>query len=254
MSELDDSNLRLARRIVEGARGLLVITGAGMSAECGIQTFRRPGDDGTWDRAAQQMATPEGFQREPQRVWSWYRQRRLQALAARPHAGYMALAAWERRARVSVVTQNVDGLHARSGSRRVVELHGSLHGFKCAAQSHAVTAEECDQDLVPRCALCGSYVRPAVVWFGEYVPDTAIAGAAEALEAAQAVLLVGTSLVVNTPGGLLRSAARRGLPIIEVNPDPALPGPADAGFSGHLPPATAALAGPAGDVLPRLLA
>ncbi|HZS90488.1 MAG TPA: Sir2 family NAD-dependent protein deacetylase [Chloroflexota bacterium] len=253
MSEIDDSNLRLARRIVEAACGLLVISGAGMSAECGIQTFRRPGDDGAWDQAAQQLATPEGFQREPQHVWSWYRRRRLQALAAQPHAGYTALASWEQRAPVFVVTQNVDGLHARAGSSRVVELHGSLHRFKCAAQSHAIT-DGCDQDVVPRCSICGSYVRPAVVWFGEYVPDAAISGAAEALEAAQAVLLVGTSLVVNTPGGLLRSAARRGLPIIEVNPDPALPRPADAQVSGHLPPATTVLAGPAGVVLPRLLA
>jgi NAD-dependent deacetylase len=253
MVEVDDGELQVARRIMQGARSLLVISGAGMSAECGIQTFRRPGDDGAWDQAAQQLATPEGFQREPQRVWKWYRQRRLQALAAQLHAGYIALAAWERHAQVHVVTQNVDGLHARSGSSRVVELHGSLHRFKCAEQHHAVT-DECDQDLVPQCAICGSYVRPAVVWFGEYVPEAAIVGAAEALEASQAVLLVGTSLVVNTPGGLLRSAARRGLPIIEVNPDPALPRPADGGFSGHLPPATAALAGPAGDVLPRLLA
>ena len=149
------------------------------------------------------------------------------------------------------MTQNVDGLHARAGSTEVVELHGTLHRFFCADQRHPVPGVG-DQERVPRCPECGSYVRPAVVWFGEYIPDEAAEGAARAIPRAEAVLLVGTSLAVTTPAGLLRHAHRQGIPIVEVNPDPALPVGGDA--SGALPPATVVIVGTAGAVLPEVLA
>ena len=242
-----------ARRILDGARHLLVLSGAGMSAECGIPTFRAVGDV-TWDTLARQLATPEGFRTDPQRVWSWYLHRRREAINATPHPGYRALVEWERRADVAIVTQNVDGLHARAGSSRVVELHGTLHRFMCADNEHPVT-DVGDQEQVPRCPQCGNFVRPMVVWFGEHIPDDAASGAAEAVLSAEAVLLVGTSLMVTTPVGMLRHAHRQGTPIIEVNPEPALPSPedADAVPDSALPPATVSLAGTAGSVLPRLL-
>lgn len=242
-----------ARRILDGARHLLVLTGAGMSAECGIPTFRAAGD-ATWDTLARQLATPEGFRADPQRVWSWYLHRRHEALNAVPHPGYRAMVEWERQADVAIVTQNVDGLHARAGSSRVVELHGTLHRFMCAEHGHPVTNVG-DQEQVPRCPQCGSFVRPAVVWFGENIPNDAASGAAEVVLTAEAVLLIGTSLMVTTPIGMLRHAHRQGIPIIEVNPEPVLlsPDAADASPGSALPPATVSLIGSAGTVLPRLL-
>jgi NAD-dependent deacetylase len=249
---LDVAALRSARRILDRARHVLVLSGAGMSAECGIPTFRGANGRDAWDDAATTLATPRGFRTDPQRVWTWYLHRRREALRAQPHPGYLALAAWERRATVSIVTQNVDGLHALAGSSHVVELHGTLHRFFCADQRHEVTGVG-DQDEVPRCPRCGDYVRPAVVWFGEPIPDAAGIAAAEAVLRAEVVLLIGTSLKVTTPLGMLRHARRQGIPIIEVNPDPALPSTtgADAGYD--LPPATITLAGTAGTVLPQLL-
>jgi len=226
-----------------------------MSAECGIPTFRANGGDDVWSATARTLATPAGFRADPQGVWSWYLHRRREALAARPHAGYDALVGWERQADVHIVTQNVDGLHARAGSSRVVEVHGTLHRVVCADCGHDVSGMS-DRDEVPHCSGCGGYVRPAVVWFGVAIPEAAVQGEAEALLAAEAVLLVGSSLAVNTPTRMLRSAERRGIPIVEVNPEPALPrtgnGPSAAN-RWDLPIATVVLAGFAGDVLPRLL-
>jgi NAD-dependent deacetylase len=230
-----------ARRILRGARKVMVITGAGMSAECGLATFRDGADGRLWNRLAEELATPQGFSRDPHRVWDWYAQRRREALRAMPHAGYTALVEWERRAEVGIVTQNVDGLHARAGGRTVVELHGSLHRFMCAAERHPVegVAESVE---VPACPRCGSPVRPAVVWFGEAIPEEAVWASAEAWNGAQALLVVGTSLAVSTPQAFIRSAERRGVPIVEVNPEPALTS------------AAAVLAAPAGSALPLLLA
>lgn len=218
----DEESYRSARDILDGARSLAVISGAGMSAECGIPTFRATGDNDAWNAMARTLTTPEGFRADPQGVWSWYLQRRREALAAWPHAGYEALVGWERRADVHIVTQNVDGLHARAGSSRVVELHGTLHRVVCADCGHDVSGVS-DRDEVPRCPSCGGYVRPAVVWFGEAIPEAAVQGEAEAMLTAEAVLLVGSSLAINTPARMLRSTERRGIPIVEVNPEPALP-------------------------------
>jgi NAD-dependent deacetylase len=246
--------LQTARQIVGRARRLVVISGAGMSADSGIATFRGTGSDGGWDKAALALATPEGFRADPQRVWHRYLQRRLVALAAQPHAGYLALAAWEQQAQVTIITQNVDGLHSRAGSSRVVELHGSLFRFYCAEQGHPVTGVD-REETVPRCPICNGYVRPAVVWFGEWLPEAALQAAQEALYEAEAVLLVGTSLEVSSPRSLLKAAAHRQIPIIEVNPEPALPRAGDPGSETgdhDIPHATATVAGTAAAMLPRL--
>lgn len=236
----DEREMDAARRIVSGAAKVMVITGAGMSAECGLPTFRDAANGQNWDELARTLATAEGFQADPQRVWSWYAGRRQEALRAQPHAGYTALARWQDRAAVGIVTQNVDGLHARAGSRDVVELHGSLFSFICVEQRHPVEGVGACVET-PRCPLCGSLVRPAVVWFGEMIPEEAIWRSAAAWEGAEALLIIGTSLAVSTARAFVRSAERRGVPIVEINPAPALP------------TASAVLAGAAGTVLPLLL-
>ncbi len=249
---LSKDALAEAREIVCATENLLVITGAGMSAECGIPTFRDPGGEEDWDTLAQTLATAEGFAADPQRVWSWYADRRRTALEAPLHPGYSALVEWERRASVRVVTQNVDGLHRRAGNSTVVEMHGSLHRFICADRRHEVTGVA-DAQIVPRCPRCGSYVRPAVVWFGEMLPDAAVSGSAAAIDGVGAVLLVGTSLQVSTPTALLWHADRHGIPIVEVNPEPALRSNGYAWPGSGMLHAAVTLAGSAGTVLPALL-
>lgn len=228
-----------AREILSRVKHPVVITGAGMSAECGLPTFR-DAKTNNWDTLARQLATAEGFRADPQRVWEWYAGRWQEARRAVPHPGYTALAAWEQRANVRIITQNVDGLHRRSGSSQVVELHGSLNTFFCFEQQHPVEFEGLP-DLVPQCPYCESLVRPGVVWFGEMIPEEAQQGAAEAMLQFDALLVVGTSLYVSTPQPYIRFAERRGVPIIEVNPDLALEQP------------TVGLSGPAGVVLPQIL-
>ena len=250
----DAAMLRIARQILDSAKRVVVISGAGMSADSGIATFRGAGSSGGWDEAALVLATPEGFRADPQRVWSRYLMRRREALRAQPHNGYLALAAWEQRASVTVVTQNVDGLHTRAGSSHVVELHGSLFRFFCADNQHVVTSVD-EEEQVPRRPLCNSYVRPAVVWFGEWLPEEARRASEQAVLDAHAILLVGTSLEVSSPKALLTATARWRTPIIEVNLEPALPRagerPGSAGVRG-LPNAAATLVGSAATVLPQL--
>ncbi len=249
---VSEEALAEAREIIAAAENLLVITGAGMSAECGIPTFRDADGGEDWDTLAQTLATAEGFAADPQRVWAWYAARRRTALEATPHPGYRALVQWEQHASVRIVTQNVDGLHRRAGSSTVVEMHGSLHRFFCADRRHEVLGVA-DAETVPRCSRCGSFVRPAVVWFGEMLPDDVVRGSAAAIEGAGAVLLVGTSLLVTTPTGLLWHADRHGIPIVEVNPEPALRSNGYAWPGSGLLHATVTLAGGAGSVLPQLL-
>lgn len=255
LEDLGEESLRAGRQLVGRARNLVVISGAGMSADSGIATFRKVGSSGGWDAVAQAVATPEGFREDPQRVWSGYLHRRREALKAMPHAGYAALVAWEQRSNVTIITQNVDGLHIRSGSRSVIELHGTLFRFFCVDNQHPVIDVD-DEDLVPRCPLCASYVRPAVVWFGEWLPQAALRASEAAVHDAHAILLIGTSLEVSSPKSLLRAAARRRTPIIEVNPEPTLPvaGKVDPVSGGQgLPAADVTLAGSASVVLPQLL-
>jgi NAD-dependent deacetylase len=250
---VSEEALSEARDIVRAAGNLLVITGAGMSAECGIPTFRDHDGDEDWDTLAQTLATADGFAADPQRVWAWYADRRRTALKAPLHPGYRALVDWEQHAPVHIVTQNVDGLHRRAGSSSVVEMHGSLHRFICADRRHEVLGVG-DAEIVPRCPRCGSFVRPAVVWFGEMLSNDVVTGSTAAIEGAGAVLLVGTSLLVTTPTGLLWHADRHGIPIVEVNPEPALRSNGYAWPGSGILHATVTLAGGAGSVLPALLA
>jgi NAD-dependent deacetylase len=239
-AELDPlvhARARLAR-----ARAVAVLTGAGISAESGVPTFR--GASGLWrTHRAEDLATPGAFARDPRLVWEWYDWRRGLVEAAEPNAGHRALVELERRVPAfTLVTQNVDGLHARAGSRNLIHLHGSLWTLRCVRCG----AEREDRTtplpaLPPRCR-CGGLERPGVVWFGETLPDGALERAAAAVAAADLVLVVGTSAVVYPAAGLVPLALDRGVPVIEVNLE-------DTTFSDR----TIGLRGPAGTILPALV-
>lgn len=200
---------------------LAVLTGAGISAESGIATFR--GSGGLWnDAPIEEVATPQGFGRDPRRVWEFYEARRRQAASCLPNPGHEGLARLEAALgsdRFTLITQNVDGLHRAAGSRNVLEIHGSLWRVRCTG-----CGEEREDRTVPfaalppRCA-CGSLLRPAVVWFGEYLPEDVFGRAVAAAEASSLFLVVGTSAQVEPAASLARIASRSGAAVWEVNPE-----------------------------------
>jgi NAD-dependent deacetylase len=202
-----------AARAIRNARPrrIVVLTGAGVSADSGIPTFRGAG--GLWrEFRAEDLATPEAFRRDPMLVWEWYEWRRKLIREAKPNAAHEALA---RIADAVIVTQNVDGLHARAGSRDVVELHGSILRVRCVREGTRTLHEEPYQELPPRCE-CGALLRPDVVWFGEMLPEEALARAAAAVQGADLMLVIGTSGVVYPAAGLVN--LHSGVSI-EVNPE-----------------------------------
>lgn len=210
------------------ARHLVVLTGAGISAESGIPTFR-DALTGLWARFdPEQLATREGFLADPRLVWGWYVGRYAGMADAQPNAGHRALAALAgRRGLFTLVTQNVDDLHERAGSRDVVRLHGSLAAARCLECSHthpmpAVTPPHPGGSRLepPRCLACGGLVRPGVVWFGENLPADALARAQAAAADADAMLVVGTSGLVHPAAGLPARARAAGALVVQVNPQP----------------------------------
>ena len=226
------------------ARHLCVLTGAGISAESGIPTFR-DALTGLWANfRPEDLATPEAFERDPKFVWEWYEWRRELIRQARPNAGHLALAELARRVpQLTLVTQNVDGLHQRAGSPSVVEYHGNILRDRCVdEQVVAERSRESGGDL-PRCAACGGLLRPDVVWFGEMIPGDASIAAEAAARDCDAFLSIGTSSLVYPAAGLAETALRRGVPVIEVNPNP----------TDLTPLSDLVLQGPSGRVLPLLL-
>jgi NAD-dependent deacetylase len=236
-----------ARELVEQATSVAVLTGAGISAESGIPTFR-DALTGLWEKfRPEELATPEAFEANPKLVWDWYAWRRGAVAKAAPNAGHVALATIERRCRereadFTLVTQNVDGLHRAAGSERVVELHGNIRRVKCFDSHHPVESWAEDEG-VPTCPRCGSLLRPDVVWFGEALPPDALAAALAAARTCDVFLCVGTSTVVEPAASLPFIAREAGARVIEVNPQPT-PLTAQASVS---------LRGAAGEILPLLL-
>jgi NAD-dependent deacetylase len=197
-----------------------VITGAGVSAESGIPTFRGAG--GLWRSfRPEDLATPQAFARDPATVWAWYRWRQRLIAAAMPNAGHSALAKLQAsRPGWRVLTQNIDGLHQRAGSDAVVELHGSIWRTRCAScgrpgDSDALRAED-ERAPLPLCR-CGSLMRPAVVWFGEALDPQVMKTAWAIVEEADAVIVVGTSAVVFPVAALPHAARARNVPVAEIN-------------------------------------
>ncbi|MDV8000616.1 NAD-dependent protein deacylase [Rhodococcus sp. IEGM 1408] len=214
-----------ARLALTGGGPLVVLTGAGMSAESGVPTFR-DARTGLWERYdPTALATPEAWERDRDTVWAWYRWREHLVGAARPNAGHLAIARAAAGRPVVVVTQNVDDLHERAGSEQVHHLHGSLFDHRCDACGTPIEVEEPAAEPVsrlapPECPRCPGRARPGVVWFGESLPVQPWESAVDAISAASAVLVVGTSGLVYPAASLPALAADCGTPVIEVNPGP----------------------------------
>jgi NAD-dependent deacetylase len=242
-SEPLDALIRRAARILAKHKPFAVLTGAGISAESGIPTFRGP--NGLWRRfRAEDLATPEAFARNPKLVWEWYRWRLEKVLSAKPNPAHLALVEMERLGMVScVITQNVDGLHQAAGQNCVVELHGSIRRARCTSCGFRQNLTAPPDELPPRCPKCGSLLRPDVVWFGEPVPEDAWSRAVDYVVHSKGLLVVGTSGVV-MPAALLPAIAYQlGKPVVEVNVE----------RSAVTKYAAVLLKGRAGEVLPKLL-
>jgi NAD-dependent deacetylase len=202
---------------LRSASSVAALTGAGISAESGIPTFRGPG--GLWrSHRPEDLATPEAFARDPRLSWEWYDWRRSVIAAAEPNAGHFALARMEQRApRFTLVTQNVDGLHDRAGSRRLLKVHGDIWTLRCTVCQRAwQDLRPSLAELPPRCD-CGAIARPGVVWFGETLPDGVWSEAVEAARAAELLLVVGTSAVVYPAAGLVQLVKSAGAKVVEIN-------------------------------------
>lgn len=242
--------LRALREAMAAADSVAVLTGAGISAESGVPTFR--GSGGLWrNYSPQELATPQAFARDPRLVWEWYDWRRGIIARAQPNPGHRALAELERRASglpggresFTLITQNVDGLHERAGSRNVAKLHGDIWLLRCVGCGREERNEQVPLADLPPCCECGALLRPGVVWFGEPLPPDEWERAEQACRRAQVFLVIGTSAVVYPAAGLADVARQAGAKLAIVNPEPT---PLDS-------VADWVLRGPSGDILTRLL-
>jgi NAD-dependent deacetylase len=223
-----------ARELITDAGSILVLTGAGMSQESGVPTFR-DAQTGLWARYdPMELATEDAFRCYPERVFGWYLWRYRLVSRAEPNAGHKALARLQgglvhgEQTAFTVITQNVDGLHQRAGNKAVIELHGSLSRFRCLDRGHPfdpsgladLATPEHGEVTPPPCDVCGSPVRPDVVWFGEVLPQEALEAAYACARSCDLVLVVGTSGVVYPAAGLPEVGLQRGIPVIEISPQP----------------------------------
>jgi NAD-dependent deacetylase len=214
-----DFPAELVQALRKAAR-VTVLTGAGISAESGVPTFRDP-QDGLWSRfRPEDLANAAAFRRDPKLVWDWYEWRRRAIAAAGPNAGHLALLRFEARLPgFTLVTQNVDGLHARAGSRRLIELHGSIMRNRCLDEGKVMEADPADAERPPRCPDCGGMLRPDVVWYGEALPQQALADAADAALNCELFFAVGTSSVVKPAAELPALAMQANATVVEINPE-----------------------------------
>jgi NAD-dependent deacetylase len=194
------------------------LTGAGVSQESGLHTFR-DGMDGLWEQyRPEDLATPEAFERNPELVWEFYSMRRLKAGEVNPNPGHLALAEMERRMPCfSLITQNVDGLHQRAGSRYVIELHGNITRARCTAGCGAFTRWEETPTGVPNCPNCGAKLRPDVIWFGEMIPTDELSKAMQVAQTCTVFFSIGTSGVVQPAATLPLVAKEAGALLVEIN-------------------------------------
>jgi NAD-dependent deacetylase len=238
-----DPTISRVRDLLHQASASAALTGAGISAESGIPTFRGPG--GIWRTyRAENLATPEAFAKDSKLVWEWYNFRRSAIAGVEPNAGHRALAEFERRNKnFTLITQNVDGLHDRAGSRNLLKVHGDIWTLRCtvcARERHDPATPL--PEIPPRCD-CGGMERPGVVWFGESLPEEIWSNAQRIAEQAQILLVIGTSAVVYPAASLAALAKRSGAVVVEIN-IAETPVSALADYS---------LRGPAAEILPELL-
>jgi len=236
-------SLEAVRALLDPARAVAILTGAGISAESGVPTFRGPG--GLWrDYRPEDLATPEAFARDPRLVWEWYEWRRKKIAEAAPNLGHYALVTLEKRVPdLTLITQNVDGLHPLAGSRNVLEIHGNLWRTRCLSCHEVRENREPLSRIPPRCS-CEGLLRPDVVWFGEPLPYDLLKRAIRAVEGCDLMLVVGTSSLVQPAASMAAEALARRTPVVEINLDP----------TPLSERATHFLQGKAGEILPRLIA
>lgn len=229
---------------LSSAQRLCVLTGAGVSAESGIPTFRGPG--GLWRQyKPEDLATPQAFRRDPNLVWEWYDWRRQLIAKAEPNPAHRALVELEKRApKFTLITQNVDGLHRRAGSRNIIHVHGDIWLVRCTVCGRQDQNEIAPlPEIPPHCSGCGGLLRPGVVWFGEAMPAQEWDAAARAARQCDLFLVIGTSAAVMPAGGLAMDARSAGARVIEINAE-------ETGLSRYV---DVSLRGPAGELLPALL-
>jgi len=233
------------RSVLAAAKRILVLTGAGISAESGVPTFR--GEGGYWrNKSFEELANPAAFAEDPRLVWEWYLMRRQTVAKCQPNAAHRALARWTEIARwtrdVNLYTQNVDGLHEAADHPGVERLHGSLWHNRCTKCGQEREDRSLSYKRLPVSTCCGALERPAIVWFGEELPTKAVAKAFLTSLACEAVLVIGTSGLVMPAAGFVSRARERGAVVIDVNPE-------DDAVPAHIK-----LRGPAATLIPAVLA
>ncbi|MFQ6006622.1 MAG: NAD-dependent deacetylase [Woeseia sp.] len=206
---------------LRSSRHVCVLTGSGISAESGVPTFREA-QTGLWEKYdPHELATPEAFLKDPELVWKWYRWRRDLVTAVEPNAGHKALVDLAAKLRkLTLITQNVDGLHQRAGSDEVIEFHGNIFEDRCLVEGRIVEDAPDTFGKIPTCPACGGNLRPGVVWFGEAIPEDALTGAMTAASDCELFFSIGTSSLVWPAAGLAETAQQGGAMIVEVNPSP----------------------------------
>ncbi len=236
--------MHAVREWLQQARSVAVLTGAGVSAESGVPTFR--GANGLWKQhRVESLATPSAFARDPKLVWEWYNWRRSVLADVRPNPGHYALAELERRIpNFTLITQNVDGLHELAGSQNVLRLHGSIWSVQCLDCEREVVDKRIPLPEIPPKCECGGLLRPGVVWFGEPLPQRIWQDAEIATRSAELFLVIGTSAVVYPAAGLARIAKSSGARVVEINI-------AETALTEEI---DEFLRGPSGELLPQLMA
>ena len=240
---MDGELIPKAADILRKAKRVAALTGAGISAESGVPTFR--GKEGLWRQfRAEDLASPAAFARDPKLVWEWYDWRRGLIAGCAPNPGHCTLAKWEKTIpEFILMTQNVDGLHPLAGATNLLELHGNIWKVRCTNDGQVRDSRDVPlPEIPPRCPDCGALLRPHIVWFGEALDQAVIGRAIAASAACEVMLVVGTSAIVYPAASLPLYAAEAGAAIIEINPDPT-PLTSSAGVS---------IRGPAGEILPLI--
>ena len=236
------------QNIFDSARRVVVLTGAGISAESGVPTFRGGGNSEVWTwrgRPVTELSSAQLIATDPKLVWEWFDYRRGMLLEVAPNGGHVALARWERRfEEFTLITQNIDDLHRIAGSQNVLELHGNIWRARCLRCASTFESRECPlEDSPPTCLVCGAAARPDVVLFGEFLPEGVFERAEEAASRADLFFVIGTSAVVYPAASLPIAAKQAGARVIEVNPEQT-----EISFMCDF-----TLLGKAGEILPRFL-
>lgn len=240
---MNDNNIGSLTETLAGADRIVILTGAGISAESGVPTFR--GADGLWKQCrAETLATPEAFARDPALVWQWYDWRRGLIAAVEPNAGHRVVAGWEKLfTNIAVITQNVDGLHRRAGSGKVLELHGNIWKIRCTREGTVNDNMDSPlREIPPTCPECGAMLRPHIIWFGEALDADLLERAFALSETCQVMFVIGTSAVVQPAASLPYAAGQAGAKVVEINLEP----------TPLTPRADFFFAGKAGEILPLI--